>query len=406
MLPCDSLKGPNKVKIIHVIPNLENEASGPSYSVPRLCDELKSLGEDVSLGAFRTRDDISSANTSLDTINRTYVKEFPLGIGGRKLGRSPALYRWLLSSVGDDIVVFHNHGMWNLMSLYVSRLKYKGKTLIVQSPRNALSPISLKLGSRLKPSFWRLFQKKALSKVDLFHATCEQEYHDIRNLGYTQPVAVIPNGIDPYDLDNLCNEKQNKTRATLLFLARIHPDKNIEALLHAWSKIHGHFPNWTLRIIGPGDKSYVESLQRLAKELKLENIEFAGARMGPDKWNEYRSASLYVLPSLTENFGMTIAEALTAGTPVICTTGTPWSGITGQGCGWWINSDKDALESALRMALAMDLNDLMKMGAKGKEWVDQEFSWVNIGIKMQQTYSWLGDDLDYVPDHIRIYGKD
>ena len=51
----------------------------------------------------------------------------------------------------------------------------------------------------------------------------------------------------------------------------------------------------------------------------------------------YAAADLFILPTLDDNFAMTVAEALAHGTPVISTKGAPWQDLETHGCGWWID---------------------------------------------------------------------
>lgn len=62
---------------------------------------------------------------------------------------------------------------------------------------------------------------------------------------------------------------------------------------------------------------------QLADELGLNRVEFVGALRGLDKWAAYQAATLFVLPSHTENFAMTVAEALASGVPAIVSKGAP-----------------------------------------------------------------------------------
>jgi hypothetical protein len=74
------------MRVIHVVPAITEEASGPSYSVVRLSESLIGTGVDVRLAAL----DWSSVPASLP-----YLKTFPLGLGPRRLGTSPKMRRWL-----------------------------------------------------------------------------------------------------------------------------------------------------------------------------------------------------------------------------------------------------------------------------------------------------------------------
>ena len=74
------------MRVIHVAPAITEEASGPSYSVVRLCKSLITEGEATTLAAM----DWAPMDSLL-----AFLKLFPLGLGPRKLGRSPAMYRWL-----------------------------------------------------------------------------------------------------------------------------------------------------------------------------------------------------------------------------------------------------------------------------------------------------------------------
>src|SRR5262249_61773259 len=96
-------------------------------------------------------------------------------------------------------------------------------------------------------------------------------------------------------------------------------------------------PEWRLRIVGPDELGHASELAALAAELKTERVSIEDSLKGDAKTAAYRSADFFVLPTLNENFAITVAEALAAGTPVIATKGAPWHGLASKGCGWWVD---------------------------------------------------------------------
>ncbi|MFM8324441.1 MAG: glycosyltransferase, partial [Pirellulaceae bacterium] len=110
---------------------------------------------------------------------------------------------------------------------------------------------------------------------------------------------------------------------------------------------------------------------------------------GAKKEELYRSASLYVLPSHTENFGMTIAEALASGVPVIASRRTPWQGLETSRCGWWVELGVDPLVQALEQAMRLEAAERFRMGERGRKWIDEAFSWGTLGDLMADCYRWL-----------------
>jgi glycosyltransferase involved in cell wall biosynthesis len=182
--------------------------------------------------------------------------------------------------------------------------------------------------------------------------------------------------------------KSQKIR-TLLFLARINRIKGLDMLLPAWRAIQNKFPNWQLQIIGPDSNGYLQKIKQMAVELKLERVEFSGTLTGTDKLSAYQNAELFILPSYTENFGMSIAEALASGTPVITTKGTPWEILIEHNAGWWVDINVNALIECLEDALKLSHQDLQVMGYAGRQLMIDKYSWEHIGRMMHDTYNWV-----------------
>jgi glycosyltransferase involved in cell wall biosynthesis len=387
------------MKIIHIVPSVNIEASGPSHSVQGLCSAQLELKNEVSIAALDWQPEDSEGYLN----PQSFVQVFPLGFGPKRLGRSPRMFDWLKRQLAEssmkETTILHNHGMWYVMALYFAWLKKSKQVKFIQSPRNALSTFSLQTGSRLKPIFWKLFQKTALKRVDCFHATSEAEYCDIRAMGFNQPVAIISNGVD---VPALGVKKRVDGIFTLTYLGRLHPEKGIEDLLLAWASIQNDFKSWHLQVIGPGDKKYVSYLKKYSVELNLERLEFLGPKYGSEKWQAYRDSDLYVLPSPSENFGMTIAESLASGTPVIATKGAPWADLESHKTGWWIDLGVDPLIVTLRDAMSRDYEELVTMGMQGRKWMKEEFSWHQIGEEMIDVYNWLVDSKLEKPQCIRL----
>ena len=374
--------------LVHTVSHVGHEASGPSYSVPRLCEALGAGGHDVLLLTLERGEPRSSPYFR----HAAHRAGLPGGLGGVSGGLRRALLEALQTAD-----VMHNHGLWLMPNVYPAlAARRAGKPLMV-SPRGTLSPMALARSSWRKKVFWQLFQARAVRGAQCLHATSEQEFRDIRAFGLSLPVAVIPNGID---LPPRAASVKSDGPRRLLFLGRIHPIKGLETLLQAWRNVGARFLDWELRLVGPGSGNYVAKLLRLSAELGLERVVFAGERYGEHKAQEYAAAELYVLPSFTENFGMSVAEALAQGVPVVTTTGTPWKGLQDRGCGWWVPPDAASLERSLGEALGKSPAQLSRMGETGRAWMESDYAWERVAREMGEVYRWMVQG-GTLPDTVR-----
>lgn len=248
-------------------------------------------------------------------------------------------------------------------------------------------------------AFWQVFHRHDFARTALFHATSEGEYQDIRAFGVSAPIAVIPNGIDvPAELP-----VRGSASRTVLYLGRLHPIKGIDLLLRAWNRLKraGH-GEWNLRIVGPeGAPGYLRTLETLVKTERIPDVHFSPPAFGVEKWRAYRSAAVFVLPSRSENFGMTVAESLAASTPVIATRETPWPDLPRVGCGWHVPLSEADLVSALGEALTLSDGERTLMGQRGCSWVTSTLAWDQIARQMAAAYRWARAGGD-APPQVRV----
>ena len=378
------------MKVVQVVPSIGVESSGPSYSVPALCTGLKSVGCEVSLhfvGAMPRRH-FSFATYAYP------AKCFP----HPRLGRSPAMLRGL-KDICQKVDVIQNNSFWMYPNVYPARAKKGTKCKLVNAPRGTLAEWSLKHHWLQKKLFgWFGGQYAAMAATDMWHATCEKEYEEIRALGYRQPVAIVPIGMDVPEIEPRNTPNTRNEGRRVVFFGRLHKVKGVDRLVRAWEKATKD--GWELVIAGP-DCGMLEELKGIVAELRLPRVSFVGEINGHAKYEFLANADIYVLPSDTENFGVTVAEALASGTPVIASQGTPWQGLEREKCGRWVPVGEEPLAAALKEMMAMSDEERAAMGARGREWIRRDFSWKGIGAKMKTAYEWLLEN-DDKPEWVRL----
>lgn len=366
------------MRVAQIVPYIGDEASGPAYSVPALCEALKRNGCDVILY----------------TLEPLPKREFEFQIKGFKrsslpsysFGRSPNKYYTLLNDC-KNIDIIHNHSFWMASNIYAGMVAKKMKIPLINSPRGTLSKKALSISKWKKNIVSILGQNTAFKSTSCYHATASHECNDINCFMPNTPVAQIPNGIDIPKINS--KTSLNFKRKKLLFLGRIHEIKGLENLINAWAKLENHFADWDLEIIGVGEKKYVDFLNTLIQENSLKRVIVGKPLYGLAKLKKYQESDLYVLPSFSENFGMTVAEALVNNTPVITTNGTPWQELNTKEAGWCIAVGVEPLIDVLNEALSKDKDELYKMGTIGRNWMINDFSWDNIAKDMIAVYKWI-----------------
>jgi len=363
------------MKLIHVVPHISAEASGPSYSVPRLCEALAARGHELTLACLAAGREVPGVEVEVHP-SWPFLRQFAV---------SPKHARALRAHAAEADIV-HNHSLWSMVNVAAGWVVPGQGAKLVTSPRGTLSEWALAHSKRRKQMLWPL-QRRVLERADLLHATSEAELADIRRAGLSAPVAVIPNGID---IPSPPGPRQGDPESrTLLFLSRVHPVKGIESLLDAWTTLASRHPDWNLWIVGPGDTAYAKSLTARAAVQGAHRVTFVGPLYGEEKKAAYRNAELFVLPSHSENFGVVVAEALAQGCPALVSHGAPWAGLETEGCGWWIPNDVASLRATLDAAMSKSTNSLHEMGAKGRAWMERDFGWDVIATQMDKAYRWI-----------------
>jgi glycosyltransferase involved in cell wall biosynthesis len=101
----------------------------------------------------------------------------------------------------------------------------------------------------------------------------------------------------------------------------------------------------------------------------------------------YPAASLFLLPSHSENFGLAVAEAMVHGLPVVVTDLMPWAALNQQQIGWCVPWDQYA--HTLRSALEESPESRHDRGLAARDWVLAEFSWEKSAQLLVKFYASL-----------------
>ncbi|MBI5663322.1 MAG: glycosyltransferase [Ignavibacterium album] len=370
------------MKILHTISGLNIYSGGPSFSVYLLVKELRAQGIDVEILCFDTEDSTDRLISKDNFINTIKPPTF------RNFGYSINFLKFFKENPSFDI--YHGNGLWQMPVHFMAKEARKKNKLYIITLHGMLRPWALEQSKIKKKIALLLYQNMDIKSASCLHATSKLEAYEIRRLGINNPIAIIPNGINivdyPVRIDSI-----PKSEKTILYLSRIFSHKGLEFLIEAWSLIQkSNRRDWRLVIAGNGDSKYINQLNHLISKKKLEGeIIFEGPKYGLDKIITYQQADLFVLPTLGENFGMVVAEALASGLPVITTKGAPWEELIIHKAGWWIDIGVEPLVRALIEAMSLSDDERKQMGLNGRKLVEENYSIESVAQKMIRLYEWI-----------------
>jgi glycosyltransferase involved in cell wall biosynthesis len=259
-----------------------------------------------------------------------------------------------------------------------------------------LSPWSLSRSRALKKVLWVLKEARSFREASLVHATSALEETELRVLGLGAPIAVVSNGVDTegeYAASRVADARSSVdsgARRRILFLSRLHPKKGLDLLQQAWSTLP---PNLAVELViaGHGEAGAISAVEHWTASQAGPPARYVGLLVGDEKVKALASAFLLVLPSRSENYGMAVAEALAAGTPVITTTATPWMDLADRGCGWTIEPTLEALTETLSRALAIEDHTHARMRHHARIFIEDNHSLTVMASQFEALYGTLAE---------------
>ena len=244
----------------------------------------------------------------------------------------------LITDTPHDVLYLNSffHAVFATQPLVARRLGQLRRAPVVLAPRGEFSAEALKLKRWKKTLYVKVGTPFGLFRDLVWQASSDLEAEHIRRrLGsVAKRVVVAPNvprGISGVSVPAQARRPGGVLR--LVFLSRIAPMKNLHFALQVLGKVRVPVE---FNIYGPvEDAGYWHRCQRLMDELPGNVNVTYGAEVRPaDVGDVLQAHDLFFLPTLGENYGHVIAEALAAGTPVLISDATAWRDLEEAGVGW------------------------------------------------------------------------
>jgi glycosyltransferase involved in cell wall biosynthesis len=314
------------MKVLHVIPSVSPSDGGPSFAMPLIAEGLSQAG--ISVDVVTT-----DGNASTGTPNAPlYHPEIRNGINYFHFRRQSEFYkvswamtRWLARNV-DQYDLVHIHALFSYSTGSAAYQAFSNRIPYVVRPLGVLNRWGMANRRRLvKRLSFNLIEKRILRNAAAIHYTSRQEKLEAEEAGVETPSVIIPLGIDLSEFGQLPEAElfyarfpRASGRKLVLFLSRLDPKKGLDLLIPAFAKAYRHDTQTLLVIAGGGDDGFIAELKKLAEDLKIdEQIVWAGFLSGQEKLAALAAASVFTLPSYSENFGIAAVEALAAGLPCL-----------------------------------------------------------------------------------------
>ncbi len=382
------------MRCIHVASDFDESYGGIVTTLSHLAVTEQRQGVETVIVSVKTLS--AESNSVLDRSDVPCVS-VPRTIPGgfyyaRGLG---AAIRRHIHDRGD--VVIHLHTAWRYPAYCVWRIARELDIPYLCTAHSALYAQSMRRSAWKKHLAWWTYTRRVLDHAACIHATEPREASEVGALVPRAQVVLIPTGVTVSrdtsvrsHLDVCRRLGLDPTKRYMLFLSRIHPRKGLHTLLEAWASIRRQNDDWRLLVVGPTeDRHYWARAKDLIRAGGLsDSVIYKGVLVGRAKEDAYAAAELFVLPSLFENFGHVVAEALAAGCAVITTTETPWQDVATHGAGWIVEPSLASLRQALADALRCTSAELRSRGRRGVALV-AGMDWDTMARRMIDVYAWM-----------------
>jgi len=385
------------MRILHVIPTMAPSYGGPTRVLSELAPVQIAAGDEVTIC---TTDRDYPAHKRLS--DQYLKKVFPDPIQVRAFGAeytplllSLQMRTWLRQSLSAFDIV-HIHGLYRFPCTYAAyQARIQGVPHVIQ-PHGSLDPFLYRTSSKsvwLKRVYERWFDLPNLNQADAIHFTAEEERERAAFLKLRAPSFIVPNGIEWSHYNELPVRGALRSRWNLgdvplvLFLGRVHFKKGLDLLIPAFDALRKRIPDAHLVIIGPENDNYGKKVRKWVKERDLMScVHFFGSLEGKDVIQAYVDADVFVLPSYTENFGMTVVEAMACGLPVVISDHVNiHADVTRSGAGLVTRCMVDEVVQAMDVLL-QDRELRITMGQAGRRFVQVTYTWPRIVEAFSREY--------------------
>ena len=326
------------MRILEIISSLNPNGGGPIEGVKQLASVNIANGHQIEIACLESPDS-------------PYIKSVPfpvhaLGPGFLKYSYSSRFVPWLRQNAPKfDAVVIN--GLWQYTSFGAWRALHNGAVPYLIFTHGQLDPWfkhQYPLKHLKKRLYWPWAEYRVLRDARAVLFTSKEEKELVRQsfspfpdngvvVGYG---TASPKG-DPQAEREAFFARYPELRGKRLavFLGRLHAKKGCDLLIQAFSSVLAKDACWSLVMAGPDETGWQSELMAMAQRLGIsERITWTGMLSGLMKWGILRVAEIFVLPSHSENFGVSVVEALACGVPVLISTRVNiWREIADDGAG-------------------------------------------------------------------------
>jgi glycosyltransferase involved in cell wall biosynthesis len=289
---------------------------------------------------------------------------------------SPALARKLVRILPDSDLL-HLQGTFVFPTLAGSRIAWMLDKPYVVSARGALFPWGLGHKSFKKRLYLSLLERKSLQRAARVHCTSELEARLAKEAFPGLPTAVIPNPVESESAEGMTFRNRlgiGNASPLVVFLGRIHPIKGLELLVEVASRVIREMPGTIFALVGNDEGGHATEIRDLISRRGLERaVILPGPVRGSEKWAALAAADVFVLTSHQENFGMSAAEAMSCGVPVVTSAAVGIAeDITSAGAGLVVERTPERFSGAV-ISLLRDADIRRSMGEAGRNAVARNY---------------------------------
>jgi glycosyltransferase involved in cell wall biosynthesis len=400
------------MKILHVIANLAPRHGGPSKACVDMAAAVAERGHEVHV--FTTDQD-GTGRLDVPTDEPAHsrgvqVHYFPVTLRGRwpiSIGLGKALARRIL-----DYDVVHIHSLYLFHGALAGHYCRKFHVPYVIRPHGSLDPFLYQRHRFRKLIYESLIEHRNLRNAAGIHFTAEEERDIAQPFIMGARSFVAPLGLHLSEYAHLpaagtfrAGFPEIGDRRIVLHMGRLNFKKGLDILVNAFARIVSTRDDVHLVLAGPDNEGYGARVRGwLAERDLLDRATFTGMLEGEMKLAALRDATVFALPSYSENFGIAVVEAMACGLPVVISNKVNiWREVEIAGAGVVIECNAQPCAAALAEVLEND-ERAQTMGSNGRALVANQFDWSSVSGRLEAMYEDVlaGAQTTHMPEaHVR-----